>query len=156
MEDTRFPSSTAALRNAIQASPHGHSLDLRPVSRRTNHSGTTTGQAPLLQGQPLKKNIPLNGHVTTLLPRLHFHLPRWLAGHECVFVNQLQRRRLRRDTQEASEAILQMFTASPCAVLSFPLADKHERQHKQIHLKVTVLKQHSAGKLRTSSLAILA
>lgn len=55
---------------------------------RTNHSGTATGQAPLLRDDFSKggegKYPSHNGHGTALLPRLQFHLPRWLAGHECA------------------------------------------------------------------------
>lgn len=59
----------------------------------------------------------------------------------------------RKDVQEASRAILQMFTVSWWAVLSLPLADKHGHQHKQIDLKVTTWKQYSTGEWRASPLA---
>lgn len=49
--------------------------------------------------------------------------------------------------QEVNEDILQMFIASLWVVPSLRLADEHEHQHKQIHLKVTALKQHRTGKL---------
>lgn len=59
-----------------------------PTGRRTNHSGAATGQAPLLRGtisqKVEKKNIPLNDHVTVLLPHLEFHLPWWSTRHECA------------------------------------------------------------------------
>lgn len=59
----------------------------------------------------------------------------------------------RKDVQEASRAILQMFTVSWWAVLSLPLADKHGHQHKQIDLKVTTWTQYSTGEWRASPLA---